>query len=199
MYCQTPLTSSWVDWAHRLPKPKFLPEKVPRDFIACIHFFNVKDKLMRYARQNHSLPGPYVDISVFADLSQHTMLACRQLATFTKLFQNHKIPYSWSFPTKILITRNNCTHGITAVEEGLLLARKWDLLPEEYTTLPSKSPPRKLTQEWQSVDTWWEPCFTGMCMYRYLSFQLFKDVFVEFFAHSEVIHLFMCFFLFLFS
>ena len=64
-----------VDRAHRLPKPKFLPEKVPRDVIARIHFFHVKDDLMHFSRKNHPLPAPYSDVSVYADLSQYTMMA----------------------------------------------------------------------------------------------------------------------------
>ncbi|XP_077327941.1 uncharacterized protein LOC143981418 [Lithobates pipiens] len=120
-----------VDRAHRLPKPKHLPDKVPRDVIAPIHFFHVKEDLMRFSRNYSPLPDPYADISVYSDISQYTMQARRNLAMLTKHLQNHKIPYTWGFPTKILVTKDNKTFVITNLENGLKLARQWQLLPEE--------------------------------------------------------------------
>lgn len=40
-----------IDRARRLPKPTYLPERVPRDIIAQIHFLHVKDQLMFFACQ----------------------------------------------------------------------------------------------------------------------------------------------------
>lgn len=140
-----------VDRAHRLPKPKFLPDSVPRDVIARIHFFHVKDDLMRFSRKNHPLPAPYSDISVYADLSQHTMLARKKLSSITKLLQNHKIPYSWGFPTKLLIVKDNRTLVIKSLEEGLALAKRWDLLPEGAQVLPTKQAPARMSPEWSTA------------------------------------------------
>lgn len=58
-----------IDRAHRLPKPSFLPDQSPRDVIARIHFYHVKDQLMRYARQNPALPGQFAGTVLYADLS----------------------------------------------------------------------------------------------------------------------------------
>lgn len=52
-----------VDRAHRLPKPLFLPEKVPRDVIARVHFYHVKEALMQRARKEPKLPDPYSEIT----------------------------------------------------------------------------------------------------------------------------------------
>lgn len=38
-----------IDRAHRLPKPSFLLAQTPRNVIAQIHFYDIKDQLMRYA------------------------------------------------------------------------------------------------------------------------------------------------------
>lgn len=62
-----------IDRAHRLPKPAHIPENVPRDVIARIHFYHIKDRLMRFSRQNAALPDPYAGISLFTDLSQATL------------------------------------------------------------------------------------------------------------------------------
>lgn len=48
-----------IDRAHRLPKPSYLPDKIPRDVIARIHFYHIKDQVMHVALQHPSLPDPY--------------------------------------------------------------------------------------------------------------------------------------------
>ena len=148
---EVPSSEVIVDRAHRLPKPKFLPEKVPRDVIARVHFFHIKDDLMRFSRKNQPLPAPYSNISVYSDLSQHTMMARKNLSSITKLLQNSKITYSWGFPTKLLITRDNRTFAIRNVEEGIDLAKKWNLLPEDAQDPRPTSSPARLPPEWSNT------------------------------------------------
>lgn len=47
-----------IDRAHRLPKPSHIPEKLPIDDLAKIHFYHVKDLLLQYAHQHSPLPDP---------------------------------------------------------------------------------------------------------------------------------------------
>lgn len=120
-----------IDRAHRLPKPSFLPEQTPRDVIARIHFYHIKDQLMRFARQHPSLPDPYAGIALYADLSQATLSARHNLVPITKILRNNKILYKWGFPAKLLVDMNNESHAITSLEKGLDLLRKWRLLPAD--------------------------------------------------------------------
>lgn len=98
-----------VDWAHRLLKPQHLLEKIPGDVITRIHFFHVKDDLMHFSRQRTPLPNPYSGLAIYADLSQHTMLACKKIVPLTKLLQNNHLTYSWGFPTKLLVVKDSRT------------------------------------------------------------------------------------------
>lgn len=41
--------------------------------MARIHFYHVKDQLMRYSRQHPALPDPFAGIAMYADMSQATM------------------------------------------------------------------------------------------------------------------------------
>ena len=140
-----------VDRAHRLPKPQHLPEKVPRDVIARIHFFHVKDDLMRMARRTSPLPDPYQGITVYADLSQYTMAARKKLISLTKLFRNNKVVYSWGYPTKLLIVREGRTYAIRTEEEGFRLAKTWGLLPDPEASLQVSNSPSHLDPEWSLV------------------------------------------------
>lgn len=130
-----------IDRAHRLPKPAHIPDTVPRDVIARIHFYHVKDQLMRYSRQNVSLPDPYAGISLYADLSQATLSARNNLIPITKILRNHKILYKWGFPAKLTITMNNASHTINSLDRGLELLRQWGLLPRDDNSQISASRP----------------------------------------------------------
>lgn len=82
-----------IDCIHRLPKPPFLSESVPRDVILGIHFYHVKEQLMQEARHMGTLPDPYGQVQLFADLSQHTLSRHRQLNTITKALRNHHVQW----------------------------------------------------------------------------------------------------------
>lgn len=112
-----------IDRAHRLPKPSHLPASTPRDVLARIHFFTTKEKIMYAAKRATRLPDPFTNIALYADLSKATMENRRQLATITKVLQNHKIPYKWGFLTKLLITHQNKTHTVRTLPMGLTLLR----------------------------------------------------------------------------
>lgn len=82
-----------IDMAHRLPKPSYLPERVPRDVIARIHDFHIKDQLMYFTCKRNSLPEPYSEILRYIDLSKATIQAHKNLITITKILRNNNILY----------------------------------------------------------------------------------------------------------
>lgn len=51
-----------------------------------------------------SLPNPYTHLQIYADLLQHTLQKPRQLNNITKALRNHKMPYQWVNPAKLLVT-----------------------------------------------------------------------------------------------
>lgn len=78
-----------IDRIQQLPKPSHLPETIPSDTIVLIHFYYVKEKLMRATRNATNYPQPYNTLSFYADLSQYTMLQRKSLSTITKPLRNH--------------------------------------------------------------------------------------------------------------
>lgn len=127
-----------IDRAHRLPKPLHIPEKLPRDVIARIHFYHIKDLLMQSARQHVPLPDPYAGIFFYSDLSQATLLARKNLNSITKLLRTHNLKYRWGFPTKLIIDRNDVSYNIHTLDDGLKLVGKWGLHPMDENNSQSK-------------------------------------------------------------
>lgn len=107
-----------IDRAHRLPKPKSLPDSTPRDVIVRIHFFHIKDDFMQTARKLPQLPDPYHRVKLFADLSQFTIRARQRLAPITATLRQHNVLYRWGYPTKLIIMRNGVTHTINTLDDG---------------------------------------------------------------------------------
>lgn len=100
---------------------------------------------MQYAHHHSPLPDPYAGIVLYLDVSQATILACKNLNSITKVLRNHKILYRWEFPTKLLIKR-----AIHNMEEGLKTLQQWGLLPHGEDNLSKNSLPGKLPQQWQT-------------------------------------------------
>ncbi|XP_066451070.1 uncharacterized protein [Eleutherodactylus coqui] len=130
-----------IDRAHRLPRPKTIPEHLPRDAIIRVHFFHVKEALLYEARKNATLPAPYEHIKLFIDLSQATLQNRRKYRNITQILRDNKILYKWGFPTKLIITKNGKTYVVQKPEEGLQLLSRWDLAPG------NPNPPARLSTE----------------------------------------------------
>lgn len=128
-----------IDRIHRIPKPKHLEESIPRDVILRIHFYQAKEQILSKARELTTLPPPYSDIQLFADLSQFTLQMRRQLKTVTKALSNHKITYKWRHPATILTTYNGKHFAISTIEDGMQLLQTWGIIVD----LPHNTPALK--------------------------------------------------------
>lgn len=142
-----------LDRAHRLPKPKNLPASVPRDVIVRIHFFHIKEQLMQAARRSPHLPEPFHKVTLYADLSQHTIHARKKLSPITSILRQHKVLYKWGFPTKLIITKDGATHVVTSVESGSAVLRKLGLDPPSLAPILQPTPIVKLASEWRAAES----------------------------------------------
>lgn len=140
--------------AQRLPKQSFVPEWVPRDVIARIYYYHVKDQLIQFACRRNSLPEPYVGITLYTVLSQATIQALKNVIAVTKILWNNNNSYKWKFPTKLSIKRNNKSHIVANLDEGLDLLRIWDLFPEDISDSPFQ---QRWSAPWRTSPNTWHP------------------------------------------
>lgn len=87
-----------IDRAHRLSKPSFLTDTVPRDVLARIHYYHIKEDAMRAMRKNSHLSGKFAGIALYTDLSKATIQHRKKLLTITKALGNSNITYKWETP-----------------------------------------------------------------------------------------------------
>lgn len=110
-----------IDRIHRLPKPSYLSDNVPRDVILRLNLYQTKERLMAVSRQKDQIPAPYTNLQFYADLSQFTLQKRRNLNTITKALRNHKLSYKWGFPTKLIVTKEGVDYVMDTMEKGLAL------------------------------------------------------------------------------
>ncbi|CAH2324428.1 Hypothetical predicted protein [Pelobates cultripes] len=103
-----------VGRVHRLRRPQHLPPTAERDVIARIHFFHVKERIVKASRMA-DMPNPYGHIKIFADLSAETALREKNIA------------YRWGYPAKLLIHWEGKMHVITNAEKGLNQLKDWGI------------------------------------------------------------------------
>lgn len=140
-----------IDRIHRLPKPTYLSEHIPRDVILRLHFYHAKEQLMLIMRQKDQIPAQYQHLQFYADLSQYTLQKRKNLNTITKALRNHHITYRWGYPTKLTVTKDGRTHLVNSLEKGLSLLKEWKIIPEQETT--SAKMPRSVEPAWKTVTT----------------------------------------------
>uniref|UniRef100_A0A8C5PN13 Uncharacterized protein n=1 Tax=Leptobrachium leishanense TaxID=445787 RepID=A0A8C5PN13_9ANUR len=140
-----------IDRAHRLPRAKNLPPLASRDVLVRVHFFHVKEALMRASRKSMPLPSPYAEISFYADLSTATMSKRREFSSFTKILRDHNMAYRWGFPTKILLWREGVLHVIPDPLTGMRLLTDWKVVSEFTPPREESSLPLKVSPEWHWV------------------------------------------------
>lgn len=139
-----------IDRVHRIPKPAHLPFHSPRDTIARIHFFQVKDEFLRSLRKITEFLERFRALSIFPDLSAATMLKRKGFAAYTKVLRDNIIQYRWGFPVKLIIYKD-ATPTICADPPALWNAlQTWNLL-----SAPTNSPPRKRSTGPQAITPLW--------------------------------------------
>ncbi|CAH2314865.1 Hypothetical predicted protein [Pelobates cultripes] len=107
-----------IDRIHRLLKPNSAPQDAPKDRIARIHFFTVKEDFL-LALRTSDLPNEYKHIKVFQDISPITMQRRREFSPFTAELHKLNIRNHWGFPVKVLFGLDGQQYIITIPEEGM--------------------------------------------------------------------------------
>ncbi|CAH2301660.1 Hypothetical predicted protein [Pelobates cultripes] len=138
-----------VDRVHRLRRPQHMPPTTERDVIARVHFFHVKEQIMRESR-TAGMPDPYGHIKIFADLSAETLQFRKSLTQITATLREKNIAYRWGYPAKLLIHREGKMHVILNTEMGLLKLKDWGIqVAEEVKQHRPKIP--RVPRDWSTA------------------------------------------------
>lgn len=140
-----------IDRAHRLPEPKGLPESAPRDIIARIQFFHIKEDLMQITGKLKQQPEPFHKVKLFVDPSQYTIQACKRLALITLVLRQHNVMYRSGFPTNIINTRNGVTHIAKTLEEWTSVLKILGIDLPSSPASSSRPTKAKVAKDWSLV------------------------------------------------
>ncbi|OCT84255.1 hypothetical protein XELAEV_18022404mg [Xenopus laevis] len=119
---------------------------------ANLNFYCNRRLMQQLLKSQLSLLNRSHPYQIFVDLSPMTLQRRRNMGPITKILSQHKIPYCWLFPFRLLLTYHNKQHTILTPEEGLTVLFKLGL-SETASTEPSFSlrSQTKLTPIWERV------------------------------------------------
>lgn len=89
-------------------RPRHLPPQVPRDTIARIHFFHVKEEFLKVLRNQPELPERFCNLSIYPDLSAEekgNTIQMGILKIILKLSARTRLGTPWSPATFLLLKR----------------------------------------------------------------------------------------------
>lgn len=92
------LTPILMERVHRALKPKGKDTDPPRDVICCIVDFQLKEEILRKARNKIQITHNGSDIKIYQDLSAITLQHRRDLKPLLEVLRSNGIHYRWKFP-----------------------------------------------------------------------------------------------------
>lgn len=108
-----------VDRAHRLNiKKKKRGDTRPRPFIACLHHFQMKQRVMELARDKGSLDYNGSEVHIFADYSAEVAKKRAAFAPIKTRLRNDGLHFNVLFPAKLRVNVNGATHDFSSPEEA---------------------------------------------------------------------------------
>ncbi|CAH2283784.1 Hypothetical predicted protein, partial [Pelobates cultripes] len=86
-------TSLHLIYPRTFPKPRFLMMDAPREVLMRLHYFHVKEVIMKASRQRPNLPSPYQGTAIYTDISAATLKKRKTFSLLTEQLRQHKKPY----------------------------------------------------------------------------------------------------------
>lgn len=90
-----------INRAHRMFGPRSQDPNRPRDILCRIHYFTVKELILRKARERGDLLLDGCKVQLLPDLSQMTLDKRRALCPLLDCLREHEISYSWGQPFQL--------------------------------------------------------------------------------------------------
>lgn len=106
-----------LDRVHRSPAGPMPEIGPPRDVLCRVHFFRVKEDIMRAAWQKGVLEVAGQGVQVFPDLSRQTKKRRRLLRPLLDQIRAKGATYRWGHPFSVIIKKDDHTFALMAPEQ----------------------------------------------------------------------------------
>lgn len=137
-----------IDRAHRTLGPKSQDPNRSRDILCRIHYFTVKELILRKARERGDIFLDGCKIQLLSDLSKMTLDKRRALRPLLDILRDHEIAYSWGYPFQLQTRRDGALLSVrvpadvpdfcAALRIPVVSIRDWP-----FTPLPPQRPQQR--------------------------------------------------------
>lgn len=136
-----------MDRVHQFGLPRGAKAHPP-DILVCVHDFQLKERILRKARDLNPIAFRGHQPMLFQDLADSTLIKRRSFKPITNHLREQNIPYSWGHPFRLIFKLRGKLLQIRSLDEA------YDTLgtekpPEEDTD--TKPFPRRRSSDWQRV------------------------------------------------
>ena len=104
-----------LDRVHRTSGPQTQDPSFIRDTLCRIHFYKIKESIMRAASSQDTILFNNTPVMLLPDLSRQTLMMRKALKPLTLLLQSKQIKYQWRFPFHLRVHHE----GKTAIFRNL--------------------------------------------------------------------------------
>lgn len=105
-----------LDRTHRTPGPRNQDPLRPRDVVCRIHFYTVKEEILRKAWEKGPIDFDGASITILPDVSRRTLQMRRTLRPLLDLIKNNGATYRWGFPFHLIIKKGNNSFTLRSPE-----------------------------------------------------------------------------------
>ncbi|XP_056391872.1 uncharacterized protein LOC130284929 [Hyla sarda] len=142
-----------LDRAHRALRPPSQDDQHPRDVICRVHYYALKEDILRAARARRRIYYKDIQVQLFPDLSRHTLAQRATLKPVLEALRERDIPYRWGFPFALTVRRNGKTFTLRSPADVPAFLKDLDLpaipisdWPQISSGAPKRSVPRSPQQ-----------------------------------------------------
>lgn len=109
-----------MDRVHRVGLPRG-DKAPPPDILVCVHDFQIKELILKKARDQQPLQFRSQHLALYQDLAASTLLKRREFKPITNHLREQKIAYSWGHPFRLIFHHNGKLVQLRSLEQATKL------------------------------------------------------------------------------
>lgn len=123
-----------IDRVYRSLGPPAIDPARPRDIICRVHYYTLKEEILRKAWENGQTEWEGSQIQIFPDVSKRTLQMRRSLKPLLARIKELGATYRWGFPFQLIIRKNGSTFLLRTHEQ---LGDLFDFLETDPLPIPN--------------------------------------------------------------
>lgn len=141
-----------LDRVHRTPLRRGKQELGPRDVVCRVHFFTIREEILRRAWDMGTVDWKDFKVQIFPDISKNTLAMRRMVKPLLMKINEAGAYYKWGYPFHIVVQKHQETHYVRSPKDLPDIFRFLGVEPVEvpnWLDHLGNEPPRQQRARWK--------------------------------------------------